>query len=200
MPESLLFPATPLFDWVILPLLIFVARCTDIGLSTLRIVFVSQGRTMLAATLGFFEALIWLIVIGQILPRLDNPLYVVAYCGGFATGNVVGLALDRRLAFGTQVLRIITQRDATALVAALRAAGFGVTTVDAEGMAGPVKLVFTVVPRRQTPLVRDLVQAHNPRSFVSVEDVRQAAEGQMPRTSGRPASIRRWLGVLRKAK
>jgi uncharacterized protein YebE (UPF0316 family) len=174
------FATSGLFQWVVLPVFIFVARGLDVGLSTLRIASIAQGRSLVAAAIGFFEALLWLAVITQILRNLQNPACIVAWAGGFAAGNLVGLYLERRLAMGMQVVRIITQRAADELVTALAAAGFGVTVVDAQGVKEPVRLLFTVVRRRDVPRVLEIARSCHPRAFFSVEDVRQAGEGVIP--------------------
>ncbi len=180
MLDALAVQHPALFSWVILPLIIFCARSSDVGLSTLRIVCIAQGRKVLAPLVGFFEALIWLFVIGQIIHHLDNPLCVIAYAAGFACGNVVGLWVDRWLAIGMQVVRIICRDGVEPLVEALKAANFGVTTVAGEGATGPVKILFTIVRRRDVAQIITLVNAHVPRAFYSIEDVRQAAEGIFP--------------------
>jgi hypothetical protein len=89
-----------LFNWLILPLLIFLARISDVTLSTIRIVFVMSGRRNLAPVLGFFESLIWLIAISQIIKNISSPLSYVAYAGGFATGTYVGMFIEEKLALG----------------------------------------------------------------------------------------------------
>lgn len=195
-------PQTPLFVWVLLPLFIFCARAADVGLSTLRILFIAQGRAVLAPLVGFFEALIWLIVIGQILTHLTNPVAVIAYAAGFAAGNSVGLLLERWLAMGLQAVRIITQVDSQKLVDRLADEGFGVTVIDARGAKGQVQVLFTVVRRRDVPRVIGLAGEHNPRAFLSVEDVRRSSEGVIPGPSGVLGWPERWklTGALRKAK
>lgn len=169
-----------LFAWIILPVLIFTARTADMTLSTLRIVSIAQGRRALAPLIGFVESLIWLLVISQVLQHLENPLCVVAYAGGFAAGNLVGLHLEQRLAFGMRLLRVILREGADQLVEALRRADFGVTAADGEGQEGPVRILFTLVRRRDLPRVLEMVRAHNPRAFFTIEDVRQAGEGFFP--------------------
>ena len=183
MPSFLALTHGDLVAWVLLPLFIFVARTADVGLNTLRILFLSQGRSLLAPMVGFFEALLWLVVIGQILQHLSNPLCVVAYAGGFAAGNAFGMFLERRLAIGMQMVRIVTHRDAEVLIEALKARDYGITVVDATGAMGKVKILFTVVRRRDVGLVLELIRQHNPKAFISVEDVRRAEEGVFPRPS-----------------
>ena len=174
--------SSPLFTWVIIPLLIALARIVDVTLGTIRIIYISRGMKMLAPIFGFFEILIWLMAIGQIMQNLSNPVYYLAYAFGFSVGNLVGIFIEERLAVGRVILRIITQRDATQLVSHLRSAGYGVTTVDAEGAQGPVKLIFTIIDREKIKAVVDSVQTYNPRAFYSIEDVRSVREGIFPPT------------------
>ena len=48
------FIAGDLFQFGILPALIFLARMSDMTMATLRILFLSRGMKHLAAVLGFF--------------------------------------------------------------------------------------------------------------------------------------------------
>jgi len=171
---------SPIFTWVVIPLLIALSRVVDVTLGTIRIIYISRGMKFLAPLFGFFEILIWLIAIGQIMQNLSNPVYYLAYAIGFAGGNLVGIFVEERLAVGRVILRIITQRDATKLVDYLRSSGYGVTTVEAEGATGPVKLIFTVIDREKVKMVVNSVQTYNPRAFFSIEDVRLVKEGIFP--------------------
>lgn len=186
------------YEWVALPLLIFLARTTDVGLSTLRILFIGQGRRALAAGTGFFEAIIWLTVVSQTFKHLDNPLAVIAYGGGFAMGNVVGMMLEGRLRLGVQVARIIGAKDTSALEERLKVAGIGFTRLEGFGAQGPVRVLFTVVRRRDVPQLLATVEATAPQAFVSIEDVRRVDFGVFPR----PPVASEWPGwrLMRKAR
>jgi len=111
-----------------------------VTLDTLRIIYVSRGLKVLAASIGFIEVLIWLFAITQIFKNLTNPIYYVAYAGGFAMGNYVGIFIEEKMAVGTVVIRTITQKDASVLIKWLKTEGYGVTHIDAQGALGPVKL------------------------------------------------------------
>ena len=89
-----------LYGWVVLPLLIFVARIMDVSIGTSRVIFVSRGYRVLAAVAGFWEVLIWLLAIGQIMQNLDNPMCYLAYAGGFAMGNYIGITLTNKMSWG----------------------------------------------------------------------------------------------------
>ncbi len=185
------FIETDIFRWVILPLLIFGARIMDVSLQTMRIIFISKGRKLLAPLLGFFEVLIWLMAIAQIMQNMTNPLYYFAYGLGFAAGTYVGLRIEERLAIGVVLLRVITQKDANPLVACLRAEEFGVTCIDGEGKSGPVKIIFIVVDRADLPRVIETIREHNPGAFYSVEDVRSVSRGYFPAHGSQRLRIQR---------
>lgn len=173
-----------LFTYLVLPLLIFLARIFDVTLGTIRIVFVSRGKKFLAPLFGFFEVLIWLLAIGQIMKNLNNAVCYVAYAGGFAAGNFIGLYLEEKLAMGTQVLRAIISQDATELIEFLRSRGYGVTNVEAHGISGKVNLVFMIIKRSELRKVVDFIQQFHPGSFYSVEDVREVRRGVFPGSDG----------------
>ncbi len=168
------------FVWVILPLLIFSARIVDQSMGTLRIIFVSRSMRGLAAIVGFFESLIWLIAISQIIQNLENWVSFIAFAGGFAAGNYVGIYLEGRLAIGMLCLRIITHEDATELTEVLRGNRYGVTTVSATGRSGLVRLILTVIKRKDLEKVQQIVKKYNPGAFISVEDVRSVHDGVFP--------------------
>jgi len=188
------FLGTDLFRWVLLPLMIFVARIMDVSIQTIRIVFVSRGHKAIAAALGFFEVLIWLMAISQIIRNLSNPLCYIAYGGGFAAGTYIGLVIEEKLAIGAYLVRIITRKDASDLVGSLRSAGFGATNVPAEGATGRVCIVYTVVRRASMPEVMGILQEHNPGAFYTIENVRAVSEGGLPPGPPRPLDglTRRW--------
>jgi len=165
------------FRWVVLPSLIFVARVCDVSLQTMRIIFISQGRRLLAPLLGFFEVLIWLVAITQIMKNLTNPFYYLAYGAGFAMGTYVGLRIEERLAVGNVLLRVITPEESGELVSRLRAEKHGVTCIEGEGKGGKVKIVFMALERADLPRVIETVRRLHPDAFYSVEDIRTVSKG-----------------------
>ena len=129
------------FTYLLLPGLIFAARICDVTIGTLRIIMVGRGHKYLAPVLGFFEILIWITVIGKVMENLGNIMCYLGYAGGFATGNLVGIVIEEKLAMGMLVVRVITRKEANELVAGLREHGYGVTRVPAKVSQGPVELI-----------------------------------------------------------
>jgi uncharacterized protein YebE (UPF0316 family) len=194
MDMMLLFSSN-LYAWVVLPFLIFIARIADVSIGTVRLIFVSRGFKYLAPIVGFFEVLIWILAIGQIMQNLSNPLCYIAYAGGFATGNYVGILLAEKLSLGLTLIRVITKKDAEPLVSFLKSENYGVTSIDGHGTRGQVRVVFTIVPRREVRSVVALIKKFNPQAFYSIEEVGYVEKGVFPvRRSWRDSN---WLGILR---
>lgn len=167
------------FLYLVLPLLIFCARIVDVSLDTLRIVFLNRGRKVVAPVLGFFQALIWVVAISQVMKNLANPACFLAYGAGFAAGNYFGLLIEEKIAAGMLTIRIITSQGCAALVAALRQAGHGATTFTGYGADGPVDILFVVSRRRNMPIIIGLIKEHAPQAFYSTEEVRSITGGTL---------------------
>jgi uncharacterized protein YebE (UPF0316 family) len=179
------FSQSTLFIWVIVPALIFLARIVDVSLQTIRIISISRGIRWLAPLVGFFEVLIWLLAIGQIMKNVSHPVAYVAYAAGFAAGTAIGQTLERRLTLGMVIVRIITPDDGPGLCARLHEQGFGFTVVPGRGAAGPVEVIFSVVRRQHLQCVLDTVRAAAPDAFYSIEEVANARETVYPVASKR---------------
>jgi uncharacterized protein YebE (UPF0316 family) len=174
------------YTWVGLPALVFFARVVDVTLGTLRIIFTSRGKKVLAPLLGFVEVFIWVSVIAQITRRADNVVAYFAYAAGFATGNYVGMFIENKLAIGMLVVRAIIPGSVLELTKTLIEKGYGVTRVDAHGSQGPVNLIYTIVMRRNLPEVADIIQKEYPNAFFTVEELRSVERGVFPHPQPSP--------------
>ena len=197
--SSLFESASPLFTWVILPIFIFLARISDQTIGTLRLIFLSKGQKFLAPFLGFFEVIIWLLTVGQIMQHLDNVLAYVAYGGGFATGNFIGMVLEEKLSIGNVIIRIVPRNNTSELIAFLREKNYGVTSVRAQGSRGEVDIVFSIIKRKNIEEVVGIINQFNPNAFYTIEDVRTINEGIM-NTSQRKSIMRGFWQGNKKAK
>lgn len=160
------------FSFLILPLLIFIARIADVSLGTIRIIFVARGMKKIAPLIGFFEILIWLLAISKIFQDLDNWVAYIAYAGGFAAGNYIGMLIEERLAIGHEMIRVITRSDAGDLVDELKDKGFGVTFIKAHGLEGEVGVVYIIVKRSMAKPALEIIHNNNPRALYTIESIR----------------------------
>jgi uncharacterized protein YebE (UPF0316 family) len=182
---SLFFLETPFFSLLVLPLLIFTSRVIDVTLGTLRIAFISQGRRGLAPLVGFFEVFIWLIAMGQVFNNLTNIFYYVAYAGGFAMGNYIGLFLEDKISLRLINMQLIVRENVISLINILKENNYELTTMTAEDTKGFVKIVNVVLMRRNLPKILTLVRSNNPNAYISIEDVKSFSIGNIPH-------LRRW--------
>lgn len=183
------------FNYILLPILIFCARVVDVTLSTIKILFVMNGKRDIAPILGFFEALIWLVAMGQIISNVDNAWSYLAYAGGFATGTWVGMYVEEKLAVGRVMFRLIVKSPIDELRAFLHEQDFRYSVVEAEGRMGDVRIVFMAVQRDRLPHLIEGINALHPNAFYTIEGVRKVntTEG-IPPSYGRTRLYHRWRG------
>lgn len=156
---------------------IFALRVTDMTFDTLRMLFVMRGRKSIAWGLGFFQSAVYVVAISSVLGHLDNPLNIIGYAAGFATGNVVGMLIEERLAVGHTQLQIVSSRRGALLASALREAGFGVTEIPARGKDGMVSMLSVSILRKDIGKIEQLVHETDPEAFMTSEDVRPMRHG-----------------------
>lgn len=187
-----------MYAYLILPLLIFMARICDVSINTIRIIYMLGGRRYTSTILGFFESLIWLLAISQIFKHLDNWVCYVAYPAGFASGIFVGMLMEERIAYGKVIVRIITRKEVAELIQFLNANGFRYTKVIADGPDGHENLVFTVLQRERLDDLLGKLKEILPTAFYTIEKVKAAAEtGALPEEKG-GFNLYTWLrGIIR---
>jgi uncharacterized protein YebE (UPF0316 family) len=176
-------------------ILVFGARVTDVTLGTVRTISIVHGRTKIAFFLGFIEVSLWLVVIATILPRvMDRPVLGIFYALGFSTGNVVGIFLERKLAIGNIVLRIISLRNGPQLAEKIRELGYAVTTFAGEGMKGPVLQLNIVCQRRNLRQILNTVRGLEPDAFFLTEPAENVSKLYRPM----PANPTGWRAIFKK--
>jgi uncharacterized protein YebE (UPF0316 family) len=176
-------------------LAVYCLRICDVSLGTLRTIAVVQGKMALSVGLGFFEVLIWIAGVSSVMAGIGKyPALAVAYAAGFATGNGVGILLERAIALGSVALTIISPARGTGIADRLRADGQRLTTLSGEGRDGPVTLIYTTCPRRGLRKVLDAARQVDPRMFYTVEPLREwrldAGRRPLPHATG-------WRSVLK---
>jgi uncharacterized protein YebE (UPF0316 family) len=167
-----------IYSWFILPLLIFLARIGDVSMETIRVIYISRGIKYLAPIIAFFEIIIWLLAMEVVMSDLSNIANFFAFAFGFATGTYVGLVIEEKLSIGMVIMRIVTTEESNEEIAAfLEAENFGVTSLDAKGSRGSVKMILSLVNRADVPRITRHIQTTNPAAFFSIEDVRYVNQG-----------------------
>jgi uncharacterized protein YebE (UPF0316 family) len=167
-----------LYTWVILPLLIFFARICDVSMETIRVIYIARGIKYLAPLIAFFEIVIWLLALEVVMDDLSNIANFLAFAFGFAMGTYIGLVIEEKLSIGMVILRIVTTEDSTdEIISFMQSENYGVTTVDATGSRGNVRIILSLVNRADVPRITTHLKSSNPHAFYSIEDVRYVNEG-----------------------
>jgi len=176
-------------------ILIFFARIADVSLGTVRTISIVQGRTTRAFFLGLVEVSIWLGVLSTVVHELaSSPVLGIFYAIGFSTGNVAGIMVERWLASGHTVLRVISPRGGKKMARRIRDLGFAVTTFDGEGMSGPVTELYVVCRRRNLENLVSVIKEIEPDAFYITE--RAGSVSKMYRPVMQPPTG--WRAMLKK--
>ena len=173
------------YPWV-LPVAIFIARIVDVSLGTFRTIVVFRGYRALAACIGFVELIIWTLASAQVLGNLDKWYLVLAYAGGFGTGNYVGIWLESKLAIGSEMVRAVSFRGSGHLAETLRAQGSrAIALAGSAGPSQPCEVVLVVAKRRKIRRLLALIKQTDPDAVYSLTDVKHAYEGPVELLQGR---------------
>jgi uncharacterized protein YebE (UPF0316 family) len=183
-----MFDFLDVYPWL-LPFMIFFGRICDVTLGTLRIIFVSKGEKYKAPLIGFFEVFIWIMIISQVLARANDLLSYVSYAGGYASGNYVGILIEKRIAYGIVLCRIYTQKNGKDLVQILSGLNIGATMTHGIGSTNEVDIIEAVIGRKEMKKLERLLTEFDSNIFYVVEDVRTKKNGIFPK---RKTILSRW--------
>lgn len=166
-------------------LLIFVAKCADVSLATIRTIFVVKGMKKMAFFIGIFEIIIYLTAMNYVLSDMGNPMKIMSYALGFATGNVVGITLESKLAIGLITAQIFTSKSVEEFATYLRENGFGVTVIEGRGKEGIKYIMQIVLDRKKLNKLEKTALDYDPSSFITVSETRTVRGGYFGRDVSR---------------
>jgi uncharacterized protein YebE (UPF0316 family) len=175
MLPSLYFPTLPA-AWLI-ALGIFIIRVISIAMDMLRFLLGLRGRSLIAWILGFIETVMFVYSMGWVLRDTSNVLNVIAYCAGFASGNTLGMWLEKKLAIGFSHITLISKQMDVQLTEAIRAEDYAVTEISAHGKDGDVAMLTMTVRRKDTQCIQDLAKSIDPDVFITSEDISPLSSG-----------------------
>lgn len=164
--------------------LIFAARLVDVSVGTLRVMYSVQGKRFISALLALVESGVWIFAVSRVLTSgQQDVIKMVGYAMGFSAGTLLGVSVERLIASGTSLVRIISRSASEAIAASLREKNFGVTSIRGEGRDGEVEILFVVTARRKLSEVMRIVRKSDESAFVTFEPISAASGGH--RSGGR---------------
>jgi uncharacterized protein YebE (UPF0316 family) len=162
--------------------LIFFARIVDVSCSIMRILFVVKGQRLLASCIGFFEVMVYMLVLGYVLGGGKSLTFpeLIFYCGGFAAGNYFGAWMEERLLNSFTLVEVILDDDPTAHVSIdeVRSRGLGATVIEGMGRDGPKLVVEIFCHRHDVRAIQALFKDHG---FVTISDIKRCTGGWFPK-------------------
>ncbi len=139
-----------------------------------------RGKGIVAACIGFFEVMIYITALNKVVGSLDNPVNLLVYALGFATGNFVGSSIEEKLAIGLTTVQIITEKDD--ICPLIRKMGFGVTTLEGKGRKGFKEVLLVSLPRKELKNLLDFVSSTDDSAFVTIMDTKASKGGYFKQT------------------
>lgn len=160
-------------------LIIFLARCTDVTMGVFRILMVVKGRKLIAAVLGFFEVMVFISVMNIILGggKTLSFFELMAYCSGYACGNIVGSFLETKLTEAFVIVEIIAEKNESSdeMIGRLRDAGFGTTVFTGKGRSGERLDIKVICSRKHIKKVSSISDEFG--GFLFISDIKAVSGG-----------------------
>jgi uncharacterized protein YebE (UPF0316 family) len=185
------FGYTGVMEHLATALLIFILRITDVSIGTLRVLYTVRGHRPVAAALGLIESGVFIFAISRVFQAVDNPLSMLGYACGFASGTALGMTLEKWIASGHVLFRIISRTRSNEILAAMREANYGVTAIRGEGRETAVLILFAVVPRKRADALLKLIRQIDSQAFVTSEAINTAQGGYVPVGFGGAAGVKK---------
>ncbi len=177
------------FDFVFLPLMIFIARVSDVTLATVKLMFVVNNARRFAAILGFFEALITILALSRIMQDASNMAAYVMYAAGFSAGTYIGMRIEEKLAYGSVIIRIISKKIPDALLHHLSENQYRYSMVDANDQSGNTQILFTVCKRSRVGTFLKNLESIAPEALYTIEGVKQVSHDLLPEKQKKAPSL-----------
>lgn len=165
-----------LFVYVVIPLLILISRVIDVSLGTIRMILANKGIKLTASIIGFFEVLIWLLVITTIMKNLTNFVAYIAYALGFSLGTYFGIYLEERISIGQVRLRVITKKDLVQMIDDMKPTKYVFISDSVNSSHGKIKIINAFLERKYLKTVIKKVKERDPEAFYTVEDLKLIKE------------------------
>ncbi|MCF7866301.1 DUF5698 domain-containing protein [Candidatus Woesearchaeota archaeon] len=168
--------SNPWFTYAVLPLLIVMSRIIDVSMGTIRVILISKGYKTYAPIIGFFEVIIWLLAIRQIMDNLTNWVAYFAYGLGFALGTYIGMVLEEKLITSKVLIRVVEPKGTRNLAKIFKEKYNHVTSVKGEGTNGEVIILFIILDRKKVQETVQIIRENNPKAYYTIENIKDSKD------------------------
>jgi len=159
--------------------IIFLSRVLDVAMGTYRVQMIVRRKKLIAGVLGFFEVMIFILIVSKVIQDIGNWLNVIAYCAGFAIGNIVGIYISEKISKEIISVGIISKDKWQGIEEKLREEGFGVTRNLGYGKDGEVQILRVICERNYFPKVKDISLEYDRKAFITSYLIAGKSGGRM---------------------
>lgn len=158
---------------------VFFVRIIDVSLGTFRTMQMVKGRSVLATIIGFFEVLIWFLVVKEAINTDSNSIFVaLSYAGGFATGTYLGMYISDKYITELLSIQIITDKYKV-LNKVLRENGFATTSIEVISNESNKKryMIYLSLNSYSYPKFNKLLKETDPKAFMVINESKYTRNG-----------------------
>lgn len=155
-------------------LLVFFGRMIDVSIGTIRTYTSVKGKKRISFILGFFEALLYFLVIRSVLVDKANLLIcALLYSFGYAFGVLFGTYISHTIINEEVYLQIVIN-DNQELLNILRRNGYIYSTTSLDNTFDNQKrrLIFFKIENKKIPNILKLLSIYDDNFFYIVNDIK----------------------------
>lgn len=157
---------------------IFFVRIIDVSLGTVRTLFTVKGKNFVASCIGFFEILVWFLIVKEALNTDEESIFIaISYALGFATGTYVGGIVSDIFMDGTLGVFVTLSRRDQSIIDSIRGAGYVFSVVDVKGYEGEKYLLLLEVDKKSINKLKKLINTLDNKAFLAVSETKYIQNG-----------------------
>lgn len=165
---------------ILLCLKIFFVRIIDVSLGTIRTIITIKGNSIVASIIGFFEVLVWFLVVKEALNTTQSGIIIaISYSLGFATGTYIGSVLSDIFINGVYGVQVITSNKE--LLNYLKDSKYAVSIIDIYGayeMKRKYMLIIEVSKKKVNNLLR-IIKKYDSKAFTIINETKYVMNGYL---------------------
>lgn len=167
-------------DLLLLALKIFFVRIIDVSLGTFRTIVLVKGKTKTASIIGFFEVLIWFLIVKEALNTDSNSLILgISYALGFATGTYIGGYISDLFITGIVSIKVITLKATDEMIKTIRKSGYAVSIINlvSSDKNHPKNLLLLEVNKKEINNIKNIIKSFDDNAFIVIDESKYVING-----------------------
>lgn len=132
-------------DFLLTLIIVFFARLFDVILQTTVTLSMVSNKKIKAGIIGFVEAMIFVLVFGKVLDKLDNPLTLITYGAAYGLGIMLAMYIEEKYTEQKFTAQIVIDGKDIEIIKDIRNMDIPVTVIDGQGINNQKRLLLYIV-------------------------------------------------------